>query len=135
MTRSRRLPAKLAVVLVVAVLGLGACGGSSDDDAADTTAADDAGASTSDGVGAGGDQVTIKGFAFKPTPLTVKVGTAVMVKNEDNAVHTLTADDKSFDTGQLDGGKSGSVTVSKAGDIAYHCEIHDYMKGVIRVEG
>lgn len=130
MTPPRTRRAVAAAVAVLALLGLGACGGSSDSDtAADTNSGD-----TPSDEPATGDTVVIEGFKFSPTPLTVKVGTTIMVENKDSATHTLTADDESLDTGNLDGGGSGSITVDKAGEIAYHCELHDYMKGIIRVE-
>jgi len=121
---------------MLGLIGLGACGGSSDEGtASDTPAADAPGDEPSGGEATTGDTVVIEGFKFSPTPLTVKVGTTITVENKDGATHTLTADDDdSLDTGDLKGGESGSITVRTAGDIAYHCELHDYMKGVIRVE-
>lgn len=78
--------------------------------------------------------LTIKDFAFTPEPLVVtEEGTVVKVTNRDDAAHTATADDESFDTGTLDKGASTEITLSEAGEIAYHCTIHDYMRGVIRV--
>lgn len=85
--------------------------------------------------GGGGDSMTlnIKDFAFSPNPLEVPKGTVVKVVNDDDAAHTATADDKSFDTGELGKGDSKDITLSKEGEIAFHCTIHDYMKGVIQV--
>ena len=84
--------------------------------------------------GAGARRVTIKGFNFQPASLQASVGDTVTVTNEDDAEHTLTADDGSFDTGRFSSG-SRPVTLTKAGSIAYHCVVHDYMKGVIQVSG
>ena len=111
---------------VVAALGLsvvaGACGGDSDT-GADTAAA-----------GGGTPNVlTIADFAFAPEPLVVPEGTVVKVVNEDDAAHTATADDGSFDTGELGQGDSKEITLGDEGELAYHCTIHDYMRGVIRV--
>jgi len=100
-----------------------ACGG--DSDSAEPAADGDA--------GGGGMTLTIKDFAFSPQPLEVKKGTVVKVVNEDDAAHTATADDKSFDTGDLGKGDSKEITLSKEGEIAFVCSIHDYMKGVIQV--
>ena len=60
-----------------------------------------------------GTSVEIKGFAFNPPTITVPAGTTVTWTNQDAAPHTATADDKSFDTGRLDQGKSASVTFDK----------------------
>ena len=120
---TRRRTFILASAVGVSAL-VGACGGDSDPEA--TTAATDA-------AQGGGMVLTIKDFAFKPEPLVVPKGTKVKVVNEDDAAHTATADDKSFDTGTLGKGASKEITVSEAGELAYHCAIHDYMRGVIRV--
>ena len=53
------------------------------------------------------------------------------VTNDDGTAHTLTADDGRFDTGDLDGGKQTTITIDKPGKYAYHCDIHNYMTGVI----
>jgi len=84
---------------------------------------------------AGGSAVSIQDFAFSPPSLDVAAGTEVTVTNRDEAKHTLTADDDSFDTGELTTGQSGSITVQGSGEIAFHCEIHTSMKGTFRVSG
>ena len=123
----RLLPPRRAFALATAVglsIVAGACGGDSDTKATATAA------ETGEG---GGMVLTIKDFAFKPAPLVVPKGTKVKVTNSDDAPHTATADDKSFDTGTLDKGASKEITLPNAGEIAYHCTIHDYMQGVIQV--
>ena len=55
------------------------------------------------------------------------------VDNGDDTMHTVTADDKSFDTGDIDGGAKGTITIDKPGKYTYHCDIHNYMTGVIEV--
>ena len=82
-----------------------------------------------------GTTITIRDFAFTPTPLGASVGDTITVRNADDTAHTLTADDGSVDVGALDAGATKTFTVDAAGDLAYHCRIHDYMKGVIRVTG
>jgi plastocyanin len=122
---SRTVPRR---ALAAAALGLtlvaGACGSGSDGEPAAAGGPDS---------GTAGNVLTIRDFAFSPEPLRVPVGTVVKVVNEDDAPHTATADDKSFDTGSLGGNESREITLSTAGEVAYHCSIHDYMRGVIRV--
>ncbi len=77
--------------------------------------------------------VTIQNFAFSPASLEVAVGTTVTWTNQNSAPHTATADDGSFDTGQLAQGQSGSVTFDTAGTFAYFCAIHPNMRGTITV--
>ena len=76
--------------------------------------------------------VSIKNLAFSPKTLTVKAGAKVTVKNKDGTTHTFTANKGAFDTGDIDGGSSATVTVKKPGTYAYHCNIHDFMKGTIK---
>ena len=122
-----RLGRRARAGAVAAAIGLslvaGACGGDSDTTTS-TAAAAPAG---------GGKSLTIKNFAFSPQPFEVPKGTVVRVTNNDDAAHTATADGGVFDTGSLAQGESKEITLSETGDIAFHCNIHDYMKGVIRV--
>jgi plastocyanin len=76
--------------------------------------------------------VTIKNFKFKPPTLKVKAGATVTVKNADDSTHTFTANKGAFDTGDLDGGSSAKVTITMPGTYAYHCNIHNFMKGTIK---
>ena len=78
--------------------------------------------------------ITIKDFAFKPDKFTGKVGKAISVINADRVMHTLTADDKSFDTGRMGGGAKKTITITKAGTYKFHCDIHQYMKGTVTVK-
>ncbi len=112
-------------LLLVATLSLGviACGGS----ASKTTSKPTTSAGPPGGVG-----LTIKNFGFQPNPLQAKVGDTITVTNLDNTNHTVTANDKSFDTGQFATGTK-TITLTKPGVIAFHCNIHDYMHGTIQV--
>jgi plastocyanin len=76
--------------------------------------------------------VKIANFSFMPGKLTVTKGTKVMFANSDSAAHTATG--KGFDTRTILRGKAKSVTFSKKGTFAYHCEIHPTMKGTIVVK-
>lgn len=53
--------------------------------------------------------------------------------NQDEADHTVTADDKSFDSSQLSQGKSFSFTFTKEGTFTYKCSNHPTMQGKIIV--
>jgi plastocyanin len=82
---------------------------------------------------ASGNTIAIKNFSFSPAPLVAKAGSAIKVTNDDSTPHTLTADDKSFDTGVLNGGSGGTIKLGGPGTYTYHCEIHNYMTGKINV--
>lgn len=82
--------------------------------------------------------VQIKGFAFSPETVTVKVGDVIGWTNGDSVTHTATLDDGSCDTGRIAGGSAGQNTFVFGADAAgrsftYHCAIHRSMKGTIAV--
>jgi plastocyanin len=78
--------------------------------------------------------VNIAGQAFDPASVTVSVGDSVTWTNADGVAHTATADDASFDTGNIAAGGSDSVTFSTAGSFPYHCAIHPAMTGTVTVQ-
>ena len=77
--------------------------------------------------------VNIKNFSFSPNPITVRAGVPVVVVNDDNVTHTFTANDGAFDTGDVGVNHRDRVTLGRAGTYAYHCEIHPFMTGTVRV--
>ena len=79
-------------------------------------------------------KVEIKGMAFSPAKLTVAVGDTVVFTNLDGAPHTGTANDTSFDTGTLNKGESGTITLTTAGTLDYFCAVHPMMKGQLIVK-
>ena len=81
----------------------------------------------------GGTAVSISNFAFSPATISVKVGTTVTWTNNDSAPHTITADDGSFDSGEIAQGKSYSHAFSSAGTFTYHCSVHPFMKASVVV--
>ena len=72
-------------------------------------------------------------ITFSPATLTVRRGAEVLFANKDVAPHTVTADDRSIDSGLLDPGKSFRLVVTKP--FTYHCEVHPSMKAKILMEG
>jgi plastocyanin len=77
--------------------------------------------------------VMIKNFAFSPTPLTVGTGTKVTWSQQDTSVHTVTAVDGSFESGNLSQNQTFSRTFSTAGTYMYRCNIHQYMTATVVV--
>ena len=78
--------------------------------------------------------VTISDFKFAPKSVTVNEGDSVTFTNNGPTLHTATAEDGSFDTGNLDKGDSDTVTFDSAGTIAYICTPHPFMKGTVVVQ-
>jgi plastocyanin len=74
--------------------------------------------------GGGETKIDIVGFKYGAAPATVKVGTKVTWTNLDTAPHTATADDNSFDSGNLQKGDAYSFTPQKAGTFDYYCALH-----------
>jgi len=62
--------------------------------------------------------------AFRPMELTVTVGTEIVWTNQGNNPHTVTADDRAFDSGTLESGQSFSVAFDRIGRVPYYCQIH-----------
>ena len=77
--------------------------------------------------------ITIQNFTFSPPVLDVALGTVVTATNRDEAPHTWTADDDSWDSGDLAQNASYSHTFNSPGTFTYSCEIHASMKGTVRV--
>lgn len=77
--------------------------------------------------------VLIKDFAFVPATVSIPVGGSVTFKNLDQAAHTATDPKGSFDSGNLDTGKSFTYTFTKAGTFKYVCSYHPSMKATIVV--
>lgn len=80
----------------------------------------------------GGTSVTIKGFAFNPSTLTVARGATVTWTNEDSASHDIKS--ANFISPALIRGGSFSYTFDQAGTYDYSCGIHPSMKGIIIVQ-
>lgn len=77
--------------------------------------------------------VDIQNYTFKPAAITVPVGTTVTWTQQDIDLHTVTATDKSFDSGELENGKSWSWTFKSLGTYSYVCALHPFMKGEVVV--
>jgi plastocyanin/uncharacterized membrane protein len=78
--------------------------------------------------------IVIKQMHFDPPSLNVKAGDVVEWKNEDIFSHTVTASDGTFDSGLIAPGSSWQTTITKTGDIAYHCRPHPNMTAHLIVQ-
>ncbi|MQS11234.1 hypothetical protein F7Q99_02755 [Streptomyces kaniharaensis] len=78
--------------------------------------------------------VTIRNFLFQPANLTVGPGAVVTVTNADTVEHTLTAQDRSFDTGPITpGGTATFEAPTQPGAYSYLCTLHHFMRGILTV--
>ncbi len=80
-----------------------------------------------------GAQSPNSGNYYNPPNANIQSNSKITFKNDDSVVHTATADDGSFNTGNISPGSSKSVTVKGQGIISYHCTIHPWMKGKITI--
>jgi plastocyanin len=78
--------------------------------------------------------VAITGGAFAPQSVAAKAGDSVTWSNQDTATHTVTADDGSFDSGNLAGKATFHHAFASAGSFSYHCKIHPSMVGTVTVQ-
>ena len=80
-------------------------------------------------------QVTIQGSAFSPTPITVAQGGSVQWQNAETGLsHTATSDVGLWSTPTLAPAMTSAAIVFKAAGVyAYHCKIHPFMHGKVRV--
>jgi plastocyanin len=77
--------------------------------------------------------VDITDDAFDPSELNIAAGTTVTFVNNGTGLHTATADNGLFDSGELAPGASYPVVLDGAGTVTYHCELHPEMQGSIVV--
>jgi len=77
--------------------------------------------------------VVIKNFEFSPSQLVIKPGDTITWTNQDIAPHTATAQDKSWDTGELKKGESNTIEVTENFATAYFCLYHPMMKAQLEL--
>lgn len=99
-------------------LSLAACGGGDDTGSA----------------GAGDQGVTIDGFTFKPSTITIPAGTTVIWTNKDGFAHTVKPTDDLFPASpDIDAATPFRHTYDTAGSYPYICGIHNSMTGTVVV--
>jgi plastocyanin len=83
--------------------------------------------------------ITMNDDTFNQTEVHIPAGQTVVWNNGNPKVHTVTADDGSFDSGDIPTGKQFSMEFDTPGSYPYYCNYHggpggDGMSGVIVVE-
>ncbi|MFF3468321.1 cupredoxin domain-containing protein [Streptomyces sp. NPDC001984] len=114
----------------ITLLALVSCSNGGNGNGPTTTSAPPAATSASPAAA----RIVIENFAFTPANLRVRPGTKITVVNRDSATHTVTAGDKTFDTGSIAGDATATFTAPSApGSYSYICTIHPNMKGTLTV--
>ena len=78
--------------------------------------------------------ILISGFKFQPDTLTVNAGDTVIWKNADIVPHTVTAGDKSFNSGSIAPGASWTLVTKTRGSFPYNCVPHPNMHAKLIVK-
>ena len=76
----------------------------------------------------------MKNIHYLQPTMQIDVGTTVEWKNNDPLPHTVTAANKSFDSGLIQPGRTYRHTFTKAGTFNVYCIPHPFMKGTIVVK-
>jgi plastocyanin len=136
-TRTILRPWIVAVLAVVAVAVLAACGGGTGyGGGSDATAQASTPASPAAGGSVTTNEIAIQNFSFTPAQTTVKAGTAVTWTNNDSTTHDVTSTDgagtdaattSAFASKPLAQGDTFSFTFDKPGTYYYECTIHASM--------
>lgn len=84
-------------------------------------------------VGGDGSEVAMGEESFVPAALAVPVGATVTWTNGSDDEHTVTAEDGTFDSGELDQGARFAQTFPEPGTFGYLCVLHAGMRGTVTV--
>jgi plastocyanin len=130
----------IAIVAVVAVLGLTAAACSSGNDNAGSTGPTGGGAQTSsaptstEGGSGGSVDLTAEDFDFSPADVSASSGSTITVKNDSPSTpHTFTVEGTKIDQ-SLDPDTEYHVKINlKAGTYDFHCTLHPQMTGTLTV--
>ena len=74
---------------------------------------------------------TIGFDSVSPRRLDIVTGESVRWTNESARVHTVTADDGSFDSGRVASSEAYSRRFTAAAETPYHCSLHPLIQGVV----
>ena len=82
--------------------------------------------------------------SYQPDTLSIKKGDTIQVQNKDTTPHTVTSGKtledpnkgKDFDTSIIAPSASAQISTAslKAGEIPFHCDLHPYMTGTLKVQ-
>lgn len=76
--------------------------------------------------------ISIGRTSYSPADVTVMESGSLLWVNKDSQVHTVTADNGSFDSGDIPAGASFSKTFTVVGPYTYHCKYHNEQTGIVK---
>lgn len=145
------MPKRFAVLAAGSLLAVAAAGCGSSDSGSSSSAASSAPAASastaapssstatskpaaSSSAKSGNVALTIKGYAYQPKTVTVKVGAKLTWTNKDQTNHTVTfTSGVKKDLGNQPPGTKKTMTFTKAGTYKYVCDYHPFMHGTVVV--
>ena len=77
--------------------------------------------------------VTIDNFSFSPTVITVKPGTHIVFKNQDDLPHSVVIPQMQVTSPLMDTDGAYEADFEKPGEYQYFCGIHPMMTGKVIV--
>lgn len=89
------------------------------------------GADAGEAAGGAPHAATIGFDSVRPRRLDIVTGESVRWTNASARVHTVTADDESFDSGRLSSTQTYSRRFTVAAETPYHCSLHPLIQGVV----
>jgi alcohol dehydrogenase (cytochrome c) len=78
--------------------------------------------------------VHLADYFFTPVRSGISAGTELTFSNDGSVIHTATANDGSFDTGEIQPGQAVTLTFDKPGTYGYSCSPHPWMIGQVVVQ-
>lgn len=78
--------------------------------------------------------IAINNFTYIPPTIEITSGTKVTWTNNDSVAHTVTSNDKIFDSGNMPRNATFNFTFNNTGTYEYYCIPHPYMKGKIIIK-
>ena len=85
----------------------------------------------------GPNEIWLEYQAYDPPQRSVAVGTTITFTNKDNADHTVTSTNHTFDSGRIRSGNTFQYTFNTAGTYYFYCNYHSSNsaeQGAIRVQ-
>ena len=77
---------------------------------------------------------TLTTTAYSPNPVMTTVGSTVRWTNNDNLVHTTTADGGAWNSGNMNPGGQFNFMFQSTGTFTYRCTIHPNMVATVTVQ-
>jgi plastocyanin len=78
-------------------------------------------------------RASIRNLAYEPARIEVEAGTTIIWRNNDQVEHTVTALDRSWDSGVIRPGATWQRTFDEPGEHDFFCTPHPFMRGTVVV--